>query len=73
MCVFQNYTQQTTYLNWGNHLVLSPLKQICVFQKYTQQTIYLNWANHLVLSPPNKSVCSKTTHSKPLIWTEVTT
>jgi len=50
------WTKRTTYLNWANHLVLSPLKQVCVLQNYTQRTTYLNWTNHLVLSPL-KQVC----------------
>jgi len=38
-CVFQNYKQRTTYLNWANHLVFSPLRQVCVPKLHT--------ANHL--------------------------
>ena len=48
-CVFQNYKQRTTYLNWANHLVFSS-SDTCVLQNYTQRTTYLNWANHLVFS-----------------------
>jgi len=29
MCVFENYTQRTTYLNWANHLEILPLRHMC--------------------------------------------
>jgi len=42
MCVFQNYKQRTTYLNWANHLVFSSLRHVCIPKLHT--------ANHLVFS-----------------------
>jgi len=41
MCVFQNYKQRTTYLNWANHLVFSALRHVCV------PKLQLHTTNHL--------------------------
>ena len=40
MCVFQNYKQRTTYLNWANHLVFSPLRHVCVPKLHTENHLF---------------------------------
>ena len=55
-CVFQNYTQRTTQLNWANHLVFLAWRPMCVSQNYTQQTTQVTRANHLVI-PSRRPVC----------------
>jgi len=40
MCVFQNYKQRTSYLNWANHLVFSPLRHVCFKTTHNEPLIW---------------------------------